>query len=219
MIASGGLSGGISSSIAGGNFWDGARQGIITSGLNHLAHSGVNAYQKHRFDREIDRAFGANADKPATRSTETISEAIENIPTLKRFHTKFLKKFPNLSVEYNENHKGAMLGAALFDEKVTYFTEKVEIYMFAFDSHRILSHVILHEFGHVNSTYIGAIFCNARNFTPNTALAMDEIYAHKFANHHGGSPLNTNYYNGNVKFLKGTIWKIDAETLALPSFD
>ncbi len=37
MIASGGLSGGISSSIAGGNFWSGARQGLITSGLNHAA--------------------------------------------------------------------------------------------------------------------------------------------------------------------------------------
>ena len=38
MIATGGLSGGISSTIAGGNFWDGFRQGIITSGLNHVAH-------------------------------------------------------------------------------------------------------------------------------------------------------------------------------------
>jgi hypothetical protein len=38
MIAGGGLSGGISSVIAGGNFWAGARQGIITSGLNHLGH-------------------------------------------------------------------------------------------------------------------------------------------------------------------------------------
>ena len=38
MIATGGLSGGISATIAGGNFWDGFRQGIITSGLNHVAH-------------------------------------------------------------------------------------------------------------------------------------------------------------------------------------
>ncbi|MDQ1858423.1 RHS repeat-associated core domain-containing protein [Chryseobacterium sp. WLY505] len=38
MLAMGGLSGGISSTIAGGNFWDGFRQGIITSGLNHLGH-------------------------------------------------------------------------------------------------------------------------------------------------------------------------------------
>jgi hypothetical protein len=38
-IASGGLSGGISASIAGGSFWAGVRQGLITSGLNHVAHS------------------------------------------------------------------------------------------------------------------------------------------------------------------------------------
>ena len=35
-VVSGGLSGGISSTIAGGNFWDDFRQGIITSGLNHI---------------------------------------------------------------------------------------------------------------------------------------------------------------------------------------
>jgi len=38
MIASAGLSGGLSSSIAGGNFWAGARQGVIVAGLNHLGH-------------------------------------------------------------------------------------------------------------------------------------------------------------------------------------
>ena len=38
MIATGGLSGGISATIAGGNFWNGFRQGIISSGLNHVAH-------------------------------------------------------------------------------------------------------------------------------------------------------------------------------------
>ena len=42
MLAAGGLSGGISSSIAGGNFWAGVRQGLITSGLNHAAHSMSN---------------------------------------------------------------------------------------------------------------------------------------------------------------------------------
>lgn len=38
VLASGGLSVGISSSISGGDFWSGVRQGLITSGLNHLAH-------------------------------------------------------------------------------------------------------------------------------------------------------------------------------------
>jgi hypothetical protein len=36
------LSGGISSSIAGGSFWKGVREGIITSGLNHVAHMVVD---------------------------------------------------------------------------------------------------------------------------------------------------------------------------------
>lgn len=38
MVVAGGLSGGLSSTVAGGNFWQGMRQGLITSGLNHLAH-------------------------------------------------------------------------------------------------------------------------------------------------------------------------------------
>ncbi len=39
IIASGGLSGGVGSVIAGGNFWKGVRQGLITSGLNHMMHA------------------------------------------------------------------------------------------------------------------------------------------------------------------------------------
>jgi hypothetical protein len=46
MIASGGLSGGISSSIAGGSFWKGVREGLITSGLNALATSVIEESAK-----------------------------------------------------------------------------------------------------------------------------------------------------------------------------
>ena len=45
-IASGGLSGGISASIAGGNFWAGVRQGLITSGLNHMGHLAIQPKTK-----------------------------------------------------------------------------------------------------------------------------------------------------------------------------
>jgi len=48
MIASGGLSGGISATIAGGKFIDGFKQGLITSGLNHLAHTTMSG-QKEEF--------------------------------------------------------------------------------------------------------------------------------------------------------------------------
>lgn len=40
-IGGGALAGGISSSISGGNFWDGFRNGAISSGLNHGVHMGV----------------------------------------------------------------------------------------------------------------------------------------------------------------------------------
>ncbi|MBN9336566.1 MAG: hypothetical protein J0I88_01790, partial [Chryseobacterium sp.] len=46
MIAVGGFSGGISSAIAGGSFWKGFQQGLITSGLNHVAHWGAAALQQ-----------------------------------------------------------------------------------------------------------------------------------------------------------------------------
>lgn len=38
VLVSGGISGGISSTIAGGKFIDGLKQGLITAGLNHVAH-------------------------------------------------------------------------------------------------------------------------------------------------------------------------------------
>ena len=36
----GGVAGGLASSVAGGNFWDGFRNGAISAGLNHAVHSG-----------------------------------------------------------------------------------------------------------------------------------------------------------------------------------
>ena len=37
-IAAGGLSGGVTSTMAGGDFWDGLCNGLITAGLNHAMH-------------------------------------------------------------------------------------------------------------------------------------------------------------------------------------
>lgn len=39
MIGGGTLTGGVSSVIADGSFWEGARQGFITAALNHVAHA------------------------------------------------------------------------------------------------------------------------------------------------------------------------------------
>lgn len=54
MVTTGGLGGGISASIAGGNFWQGFRQGIITAGLNHVAHkmTGLGDDDKNKIQKK-----------------------------------------------------------------------------------------------------------------------------------------------------------------------
>lgn len=61
MLTSGALSGGISSTIAGGNFWQGLKQGLITSGLNHIAHIGATALNKAR-KFVVAGIYGAGGD-------------------------------------------------------------------------------------------------------------------------------------------------------------
>ncbi|WP_334124575.1 RHS repeat-associated core domain-containing protein [Empedobacter brevis] len=46
-VAAGTLSGGISASVSGGNFWQGIRQGAITSGLNHIANHVKNSFKNY----------------------------------------------------------------------------------------------------------------------------------------------------------------------------
>ena len=43
MVAAGGLSGGVSASMAGGDFWEGACNGLICAGLNHAMHLACEA--------------------------------------------------------------------------------------------------------------------------------------------------------------------------------
>ena len=209
--------GGLSSSIAGGKFVDGFRQGIITTGLNHLASHVVNG--NHQFDREINKAYGSKADKPVfNMSQKDIDNAIEKIPTLKRIYEKLLLKFNNLKVHYIDVF-GSDDGKTFFniDAKTV---ESISIFRSAGSSFRYMSQTILHEFGHAMSGYHGFFFKNYAKYGQYSSIprAIDEIYAHKFAFHHGGVSYDTPYYNSFVDFLKGTSHKIIANDLKLPSF-
>ena len=71
QIATGGLSGGISSSIAGGNFWSGARQGVITSGLNHAVNHISEQIQRPSFKKLLKgypkyKEYGGGYDDMST---------------------------------------------------------------------------------------------------------------------------------------------------------
>ena len=79
MIVSGGLSGGLSSTIAGGKFWQGFRQGIITSGLNHMAHTAA-AYieQRNMIKDKIDNYY-KNKITSGLPVTESFLEVLQEI--------------------------------------------------------------------------------------------------------------------------------------------
>ncbi len=216
-IAAGGLSGGFSSTIAGGKFIDGFRQGVIVAGLNHLALHAVSG--KHKFDREVEKLYGEKTDKPVfNMSQKDIDNAIEKIPTLKRIYTKLLLKFKNLEVHYADVFRK--------DDGKTYFdtdlktVSSISIFRSAGSSFRYMAQTILHEFGHAMSGYHGFFFSNFAKYGKysDIPVAIDEIYAHKFAFHHGGVSYNTPYYQGFVNFLKGTKYNIIADDLKLPSF-
>jgi hypothetical protein len=225
MIASGGLSGGLSSAIAGGDFWKGVREGLITSGLNHVAHMTIGEYfQKAKFNkiqRELKNAFG-DIDKAAdVNSKEDLINFIKRVPTLKKFYDKFVGKWKGkFNVEMQKSYHGRNYSEGLTDVQDN--SIQVNIYRSALSSISYLGGVVLHEFGHVNSAYHGFIQANRKKYGDSeTTIALDEIYAHKFAYHNGGISYDTDYYNSFVNFLskRPGNGKIIANDLKLPSYD
>lgn len=90
MLASGGLSGGLSSSIAGGNFYAGVRQGLITSGLNHLAHMTIDAIEKRktlnqRFKRDANGNYIVDPQAAPNFSEEGMKVLIREGSAAKNF--------------------------------------------------------------------------------------------------------------------------------------
>ncbi len=79
MITSGGLSGGISSSIAGGNFWDGFKQGLITAGLNHAVHLGSFIGGKSKMRKALEKV---NLDPDREGCIEDADMLVKTVPLL-----------------------------------------------------------------------------------------------------------------------------------------
>ena len=65
MVAAGGLSGGVTASMAGGSFWEGVCNGLICSGLNHALHMIAGPDDppgKEQNKPEPDRPWDENGD-------------------------------------------------------------------------------------------------------------------------------------------------------------
>lgn len=66
QVGSGGVAGGFSSILAGGNFNDGFRQGVITAGLNHTVHmfekpQTLNEFVEERFGKDFRSKYGVKS--------------------------------------------------------------------------------------------------------------------------------------------------------------
>ena len=86
MIAGGGLSGGLSSTIAGGNFWQGFRQGIITSGLNHVSHFVQEKFDRSNYDKlyaQVKKVMG-NASEHFSGNPDDMWKLMKQVPILRK---------------------------------------------------------------------------------------------------------------------------------------
>lgn len=135
MVASGGVSGGLSSTIAGGNFMDGFRQGIITSGLNHLSSEIVKDFERNAFAKRFHKVDPYAKPKEADSS---IQDLYNDVDSLKKFH----KHSGSPTVEIVGKPRAGVL-AEYIDE-----TNTVKLYSGAFESNYRLASTLFHEFYH-----------------------------------------------------------------------
>ncbi|AJA68925.1 hypothetical protein MYRA21_1775 [Myroides sp. A21] len=112
MIVGGGLSGGISSSIAGGDFMKGMQQGLITSGLNHSMHEVVYSSSSSNSKSLVDYE-GEMQDAIANRTTylegqiESSREKLSTLDPSKGRYTKLNNKIGDLVDQITELGKAS----------------------------------------------------------------------------------------------------------------
>ena len=166
------------------------------------------------FNKQVDVAFGDQADKPAEPSQENIDRTIEEVPTLREMRGNFKE---DVKVSYVKHPSSPKLGLTVPSGERWENVANVYIYDAAFVSYRTLAQTLFHEFIHVQDfqslTYYN-IFCGFDGrFSKGDALevtkAISEIRAYRRGHQVTGSSLENNGYNDAIKTLKR--YKVDDE--------
>jgi hypothetical protein len=210
MIASGGLSGGLSSAIAGGNFWSGVREGLITSGLNHAMHSVVNKIQTKRTINQRIRAAGLDPDAKAPETAEEATCVAETV--LGDLYED--AKRPNIEVhnslgksDFGEEIGGLAVPGQLSGNLDLEYSLTIKPYMklskIVFKSYHSLVATIGHELIHIKD-YHGDYLLNLR-IGKTYAYIMTEINAHRWEFNHNSNTINMPRFNALIDYhLFGT---------------
>lgn len=188
MIASGGVSGGFSSMIAGGNFMDGFRQGLITSGLNHVASmvTQVDPATRARraanlIDEQIDKAYNdkdASNDKPIL-SAQYAVDMIHKVPELNRLLRLIGASGGKLSVTLTNVEYFTTSDGDQAIGTTDYYGNNgvVRLATNAYFNNRSLALTIGHEMIHILNHYSGTLDGWLSVWSPTKANAMNEISA------------------------------------------
>lgn len=147
-ITSGGLSGGIGSTIAGGNFWSGVRQGLITTGLNHMAHAVAQKIHINSNANEWLKNGGYEAN-------EYIGEMDQGIrgDYIKQMRQNVIP----LDILYDDAGNPELKYYNSLTDYGSYESGTVSIYSKAFDTNKTLFLTILHEGVHAWDDHHGLI--------------------------------------------------------------
>ncbi|MVX34620.1 hypothetical protein [Myroides sp. LoEW2-1] len=209
VISSGGLSGGISSNIAGGNFWKGMRQGVIVAGLNHMANHVVgNSIQ------EMQNKYGYKNNGEVFGSQEELETYInKNIGNVRDIE-KALSTDIKLATGDN-----LPSGYSLVDNKIIGPSGRAggitapnglrssKIFIAPSLKGDYFEHVgmakvgIVHEMIHAFHLYKG--LSNYNKYTEYAALTYTRAYLKAY-----GSPKGASFYFQNIRLVPGSFsWR------------
>lgn len=126
MIPSGGVSGGFSSIIAGGNFMDGFRQGLITSGLNHVATMAANEIngdeEYEALNKQFKKLVKSNFNNSFATFTRTLSHEFYHVMLFKYGVADFLSKNAREVLAYHHQIFSTKLPKAPYAQMEGYYT-------------------------------------------------------------------------------------------------
>lgn len=135
------VSGGTTSVLAGGSFWDGARQGFITAALNHVAHETKNRITVNRNLRSL----GIDPKSVPNYNRDVVYDLVMKDPTLLDLFRK--GDYPNIQVGgvYGKSERA---GGATYGEYSSKTVKYIGINKSAFRNYYYLYQVVGHELYH-----------------------------------------------------------------------
>lgn len=147
MLVAGGLSGGLSATIAGGNFWQGMKQGLLTSGLNHLGHVVADSFDRSNYDKlykQVKKVMGNASDKFSGNPSDLL-KLMQDVPILRELYNKL--DGTKLWAVVLKNHPDASKYAGLTDSNAD-GSISIKIYHKKSDSNISVALTLGHELNH-----------------------------------------------------------------------